>query len=112
MISINDLNQHKDNIVNIKMGKVYTEFMRNVFNNLGRIDKMKPDFKCYIKTDGLLPEIVLKLRQYKGIKCEVVKNHIVYENKNAISFLSSIYDNNPRDRSEDLYKTYLETIFN
>ena len=114
--TIRELNQWKDNIMNITMGTVYTEFARAVFNKLGRIDKItsiNPDFKCYIKTDGLLPEIVWKMIQYKGIKCEVDKNHIIYENQNAIDFLSSIYDNSDaRDRSEALYKIYLETIFN
>ena len=68
--TIRELNQWKDNIMNITMGTVYTEFARAVFNKLGRIDKItsiNPDFKCYIKTDGLLPEIVWKMIQYKGI---------------------------------------------
>lgn len=114
--SVKEINEWRDNIMNVTMGSVYTEFVRDVFNKLGRIEKktvLRPDLICSIRTEGLLPEIVWKILQYKGIKSEVDKTRIIYENQNALDFLSAIYDGvDARDRrSEMLYKTYLEVAY-
>lgn len=113
--AVKEINQWKENILNITMGTAYTDFVRNIFNKLGRIERrtsVNPDFICSIKTDGLLPEIVWKMIQYNGIKCEVEKTRIIYVNQNAIDFLGSIYDTaDARDRSEVWYKLYIEALF-
>ena len=109
-------NQFKENILSITHGSVYTEFVRNVYNELGSISRftlLNSDLLCLIDTRGLLPEIIDFIMNYKNIKCELtVNSNIIYKNHNALDFLSSIYDHaDARLRNDHLYRQYIEWLF-
>ena len=108
-------NAWKENILSITHGSVYTEFVRNVFNELGRINRytvLKSDLVCTIDVRQLDPEIIDFIMKFKGIKCDLANYTISYTNHNGLDFLSAIYDGaDARHRNEGLYKQYLEWAF-
>lgn len=114
-------NVYKENILSIKHGSVYTEFVRNVFNELGSISRMtvlNSDLIVTIDVRQLNSEIIEFVMNFRGIKCEVGHTYhhrksIVYKNHNALDFLNAIYSTtDARHRNEGLYKQYLEWTFN
>ena len=109
-------NNWKENILLMTNEKVYTEFVRNVFNELGNISSytvLNNDLVCTIDVQKLDPEIVERVMKFKGIQCEWFNTTLVYKNHNALDFLSGIYDgSDARYRNEKLYRTYLEWLFN
>lgn len=114
-------NAWKDNILSIKHGSVYTEFVRNVFNELGSISKktvLNSDLVVSIDVRQLDSEIIEFVMNFREIKCELAPIHhrrksIFYKNHNALDFLSAIYSTtDARFRNERLYKQYLECLFN
>lgn len=119
-IIMSKFNNWKENILSISHGTVYTEFVRNVFNELGSMNNrtiLETDLTlkihCNKLRQSLDPEIVRHIMKFKGIKCELQNGYIVYTNHNALDFLSAIYDGaDARYRSETLYRQYLEWLFN
>ena len=115
-------NAWKENILSIKHTSVYTEFVRNVFNDLGTISRftvLNSDLLVTIDVRQLDTEIIEFIMNFKGIKCDLGHSHhhrksIIYKNHNALDFLSAIYDSttDARNRNADLYKQYLEWLFN
>jgi len=115
-------NAWKENILSIQHGSVYTEFVRNVFNELGTINRMtilNSELVVEIDVRQLDTEIIQFIMKFKGISCKLRHNHlhrktIVYKDHNALDFLSAVYDStsDARNRNADLYKQYLEWLFN
>jgi len=109
-------NNWKENIMMIKNQNVYTEFVRNVFNELGNISPytvLNHDLVCTIDVQKLDQEIIDQIMKFRGIKSEKFNKTIIYKNHNALDFLSAIYDGaDARYRNENLYRIYLEWLFN
>lgn len=115
-------NAWKENILSIKHTSVYTEFVRNVFNDLGSISRktvLNSDLLVSIDVRQLDSEIIEFIMNFKDIKCELGHSHhhrksIIYKNYNALDFLSAIYHSktDARNRNAELYKQYLEWLFN
>lgn len=114
-------NAWKENILSIKHTSVYTEFVRNVFNDLGSINRLTvlhSDLLVTIDVRQLDSEIIEFIMNFKGIKCELGHSHhhrksILYKNHNALDFLSAVYSaTDARHRNAELYKQYLEWLFN
>jgi dUTP pyrophosphatase len=108
-------NQRIANILTITNGTALKDFMREVFNELGTINKktiINADLICTIDVTKLQRELIDFIKTFRDIKCEEYTGTVVYRNHNALDFLSSIYDNvDARYRNDDLYKLYLQWLF-
>jgi dUTP pyrophosphatase len=112
-------NVWKDNILAMTHESVTIEFVRNVFNELGSMNRrtvLNADLEVKIDVYGFDTEIVKHLTKFKGIKCHVSPGqnriYIHYTNHNALDFLGAIYSGaDARSRNEKLYRQYLEWLF-
>lgn len=109
-------NQLTANILSITHSTSLNDFMREIFNELGTINKktvVNDDLICSIHARELQRELIDFIKKFKDIKCEEYNSVIVYRNHNALDFLGAIYDQvDSRLRNEMLYKQYLQWIFN
>ena len=108
-------NNHIPNILNISHGNPLNDFMREVFNELGQINKktaINNELVITINCQQLQRELINFIKKFRDIINEEQDHFLLYKNYNALDFLSSIYDNSDaRYRNEELYKSYLQWLF-
>lgn len=108
-------NNYLPNILNIFHRTPLSQFMREVFNELGHINKktaINDELIITIDCHQLERELIDFIKTFQDIVCEEHDHFVIYKNYNALDFLSNIYDNSDaRHRNEELYKSYLQWLF-